>query len=78
MAAFKVAAKNTEDARARAIGMHKGISLALKAKVVERDEEVEVQEDVSHWHPQYIEDTFKDYVALLQEPFGRARPKKNS
>ena len=35
MAAFKVAAKNAEDARARVIGMHKGTSLALKAKIVE-------------------------------------------
>ena len=35
MAAFKVATKNAEDARARAIGMHKGGNLALKAKVVE-------------------------------------------
>ena len=35
MSAFKVAAKNAQDARARAMGMHKGPSLALKANVVE-------------------------------------------
>ena len=37
MSAFKVAAKNAQDARAQAIGMHKGTSLALKAKVVEHE-----------------------------------------
>ena len=41
MAAFKVDAKNVEDARARAIGMHKGTSLALKAKVVEQEDDEE-------------------------------------
>ena len=37
MSAFKVAAKNAYDARARAIGMHKGTYLALKAKIVEHE-----------------------------------------
>ena len=38
MDAFKVAAKNAKDARARAIGISSGVNLALKAKVVEYDE----------------------------------------
>ena len=38
MASFKVATKNAEDARARAIGMQKGVNVALKAKVVEQDD----------------------------------------
>ncbi len=39
MASFKVAAKNVEDACARAIGMQKGVNVALKANVVEQEEE---------------------------------------
>ena len=78
MVAFKVAAKNTDDAHARAIGMHKGTSLALKAKGVVQDEDDGTQEDVSHWHPKDLEDTLKDYVASHQEPFGRVCPKKRS
>jgi hypothetical protein len=38
MQAFKVATKNTEDARARAIETQRGGNLALKAKVVEHEE----------------------------------------
>ena len=72
MVALKVAAKNAEDDRARAIGMHKGTSLALKAKVVEQDEEVEVQEDVSNWHPKDLEDTLKDYIALTSRAFWKS------
>ena len=41
IAAYKVAAKNAEDARAWAIGMHRGSSLALKAKAVVQDDDDE-------------------------------------
>ena len=51
MAAFKVAAKNAEDARARAIGMHKGGNLALKAKAVENEEGCAVEESAPVWCP---------------------------
>ena len=64
MSAFKVAAKNAEDARARAIGMQKSSPLALKAKMVAQDDDDEEQEDVSHWHPKELEDTLKEYSAL--------------
>jgi hypothetical protein len=37
MQAYKVAAQNTEDARARAVGMQRSSNLALKASVVERE-----------------------------------------
>ena len=69
MAAFKVAAKNAEYSRAWAIGMHKGTSLALKAKVVMQDEDDKTQEDVSHCQPKDLENTLKDYVALTSRAF---------
>ena len=75
MAAYKVAAKNAEDARARAIGMHKGSSLALKAKVVVQDDDDETQEDVSHWDPKELEDTLKDYSALTSKVFWKSPSK---
>jgi hypothetical protein len=37
MQAYKVAAQNAEDARARAMGMQRSSNLALKASVVERE-----------------------------------------
>ncbi len=39
MAAFKVAAKNAKDARARALGMSNVVNVALKAKVVDHGDE---------------------------------------
>ena len=75
MAAFKVAAKNAEHARARAIVLHKGTSLAFKDKVVVQDEDVETQEDVSHWHPKDLEDTLKDYSALTSRAFWKSPSK---
>jgi hypothetical protein len=75
MSAFKVAAKNTEDARARAIGMHKSSPLALKAKVVVQDDDDEEQEDVSHWKPKELEDTLKDYSALTHKVFWKSPSK---
>ena len=74
MAAYKVAAKNAEDARARALGMHKGSSLALKAKVVVQDDD-EAQEDVSHWDPKELEGTLKDYSALTSKAFWKSPSK---
>ena len=38
MSTFKVAAKNAEDARARAMGMQKGVNMALKTSVINHDE----------------------------------------
>ena len=66
---LSTAAKNAEDARARAIGMHKGTSLALNAKVVVQDDEDETQEDVSHWDPKELEVTLKDYLTLTSKVF---------
>ena len=39
MQSYKVQAQIAQDTRARAIGMHQGSSLALKARVVEQDDE---------------------------------------
>ena len=73
MAAYKVAAKNAEDARA--IGMHRGTTLALKAKVVVQDDDDETQEDVSHWDPKELQDTLKDYSALTSKVFWKSPSK---
>ena len=54
MAAFKVAAKNAEDARERAIGMQKGVNMALKTSVANQDEDdiedMDCPEDVKRAH----------------------------
>ena len=39
MQSFKVQAQIAQDSHARAIGMHQGASLTLKAKVVEQEED---------------------------------------
>src|SRR3954471_14558094 len=39
MSAFKVAAKNAEDDHARAMGMQKGVNVALKTSVAGHDED---------------------------------------
>ena len=39
MQSYKVQAQIAQEIRARAIGMHQGSSLDLKAKVVEQDDE---------------------------------------
>src|SRR3954471_21108267 len=39
MEALKVASKNAEDARARAIGMQKGVNMALKTSVTDQNED---------------------------------------
>ena len=72
MAAFKVAIKNAEDARARAIGMHKGTSLALKAKVVEHEEGQACEEDITKWDRKNFMIFIEITLLLRQEPFGGA------
>src|SRR4051812_48338400 len=58
MAAFKVAAKNAEDARARAMGMQKGVNMALKTSVIDHDEYaiegMDCPEDIKRIHGQYL------------------------
>ena len=69
MAAFKVAAKNAEDARARAIGMHKGGNLALKAKVVENEEESSDEEPAPLRRPDELKYAFNEFIALNANVF---------
>ena len=64
MAAFKVAAKNADDARARALGMQKGVNLALKAKAVDNEEERTVLEPGSMWCPEEVKHAYHDQMAL--------------
>ena len=73
-----MAAKNAKDARARAIGMHKGTSLALKAKVVVQDKDDETQEDLSHWHPKELEELSRTIRLSHLKPFGRVRPRQRN
>ena len=58
MAAFKVAAKNAKDARARAMGMQKGVNMALKTSVIDHDEYavegLDCPEDIKRIHGQYL------------------------
>ena len=68
MQSFKVQAKIAQDSRARAIGMQQGASLALKAKVVEHNED-EVCEDVSSMDPEELKIAHRDYVALAARTF---------
>ena len=68
MQAFKVATKNAEDNRARAMGMKQGPSLALKAKVVEHNEDQDC-EDVSSMDPEELKIGHRDYVALAARTF---------
>ena len=75
MAAFKVAAKNAEDARSWAIGMHKVTTLALKAKVVEHEEVETIEVDVTKWDAKDVEDTHKDYMALALRTFWKSPAK---
>src|SRR3954465_12809037 len=51
MAAFKVAAKNAKDARARALGMSNVVNVALKAKVVDFEDEDDSDDGLSLDHP---------------------------
>src|SRR3954465_4039650 len=51
MSAFKVAAKNAKDARARALGMSNVVNVALKAKVVDFEDEDDSDDGLSLDHP---------------------------
>jgi hypothetical protein len=75
MAAFKVAAKNDKDARARAIGMHKGGNLALKAKVVENEEESSDEEPAPLRSQEEVKYAFHNYMALQANAFWQDPPK---
>ena len=55
--------------------MHRGSSLALKAKVMVQDDDDETQEDVSHWDPKELDDTLKDYSALTSKAFWKSPSK---
>src|SRR5664279_5046395 len=73
MSSFQVSAKLAQDSRARAIGMHKGASLALKAKVVAKvvDQEYddESEEEVASLQPKEYKALHKDYMALAAKTF---------
>ena len=71
MAAFKVASKNAEDARARAIGMHKGGNLALKAKVVANEEEIVIGEPCIEWSPEDVKSAYSGHMAFYAQNFWR-------
>ena len=62
--ASKVATKNAEDNRARAMGMKQGPSLALKAKVVCLDENDEVEACPSNIAPNELEQALNGHIAL--------------
>ena len=64
-----MAARNAQDARARAIGMHKGSLLALKAKVVEQEEDQACDEDITKWDPKEVHDLHRDYIALADRTY---------
>ena len=71
MQAFKVAAKNAEDSRARAIGMSKGVTHALKAKVVDREEEEEEKwvDKSSTMSDEEKRVTHQEYLALAARTY---------
>ena len=69
MAAFKVASKNAEDARARAIGMHKGGNLALKAKVVTQEEMCEEVTSHIELSPEDMKLAHSEYMAFYAQNF---------
>lgn len=73
MQAFKVAAKNAEDSRARAIGMSKGVSHALKAKVVTHEEEEEGGVDKSStMSDKEKRDTLHEHLALAARNYWKS------
>jgi len=74
MQAFKVATKIAEDTRARAIGMSKGVSLALKAKEVDREEEEEEGwvDKSSTMTDNEKRDTHHEYVALATRTYWKS------
>ena len=69
--ASKVATKNAQDNRARAMGMKQGPSLALKAKVVSLDDSVEIEACPSNLPPDDLEQTLHGHIALATRTFWR-------
>ena len=73
MASFNVATKLAQDSQNRAIGMHKGASLDLMAKVVTKlvsqEDEVESEEEVAPLKPKEYIPVHKDYMALKAVKF---------
>ena len=82
MDAFKVAAKNVEDARARAMGMQKGVNMALKTSVIDHDEYavegLDCPEDIKRIHGQYLalyaRNFWKDPAKAKMEMQRRSNP----
>ena len=77
--ASKVATKNAQDNRARAMGMKQGPSLALKVMVVCLDEIDEVEACPNNILPDDLEQAYHDHVALATRAFWRdpAKAKAN-
>ena len=73
--ASKVATKNAQDNRARAMGMKQGPSLALKAKVVCLDEDDEVEVCPHNMAPDTLEKAYNDHHALSSTSFWRDQTK---
>ena len=71
MQAFKVATKNAQDNRARTMGMKQGSSLALKAKVVNQEEDVEVGECPRNVLPDDLQQAYNEHLALASRAFWR-------
>jgi hypothetical protein len=67
--ASKVATKNAEDNRARAMGMRQGPSLALKAKVTCLDANDEVEACPSNIAPHDLEQALNGHIALATRVF---------
>ena len=68
MQSYKVRAQIARDSRARALGMAQSSSLALKAKVVELDEDQD-HEEGSYLAPEELKGAHRDYVALMAKDF---------
>ena len=84
MAAFKVDSKNAEDARARALGMKRGINLALKAKAMEYIEEDDDEDDDDDSHfdssSENLKLAYNEHMAFHAKAFwreGRFKDKGN-
>ncbi|KAM0916349.1 hypothetical protein ACQ4PT_010232 [Festuca glaucescens] len=70
MDAFKVESKIADDTRARAIGMRRGGNLALKAHVVEEDEE-DLRETKYEGQSEELKRDLHGHIALLTKSFWR-------
>ena len=72
LTAFKVAAKNAEDTRARALGMHKASTssnLALKAKVVDHDEDGGSDLSNIDWSSEGMKYDYNEHMAFYARNF---------